>query len=194
MKRALASIILVSGLTLIIQCGTAPFRTGNNWQAGEERFFDDGVDLIKDPSKISGEWAYRYENELDGRVQLADMVAEIDIFSIQTTRNVDNVEAKRIEVSIENILLGDAPEKSVVLESTRLSPGHELLLRYESHLSGRFLLFIRWFANENGTLSHHFHLSPASDRVKSEVLKRINTRQKEEEKGRLGTNSDRRLP
>ncbi len=49
-------------------CGGPQFQVGETWDPKEAQFFDDGIDVIKDFSNLSGDWAFRRENELDGRV------------------------------------------------------------------------------------------------------------------------------
>ncbi len=163
-----------------VGCAAAEFQVGNAWQPGEERFFDDGVDMVGDPSKISGKWAYEQQDELTGRVQLADLIARVEILSVQTHRNIDGIETKRLTVEIVEIKYGHSPEQQLSLASLRDAPGHTLIQRYEKRLTGHFILFIRWFETDDGSLGHHFHLSPATSIIESEVQKRINERLKQE--------------
>ncbi|MCP4606679.1 MAG: hypothetical protein GY847_40255 [Proteobacteria bacterium] len=182
MIRALTAFFLFFGLILAFGCVSTGFRVGSSWDPKEARFFDDGVDMVKDLSSLSGKWGYEQENDLDGRVQLADLVAEVEILSVQTLSDIDGyVEtAKRIEVAIVKKMYGNAPSNKFSLVSAKEAPGHEFLLRYERHLNGNFLLFVRWYEDEEGSPSHHFHFSPASDKMKPEVEKRVSRRMTEE--------------
>jgi hypothetical protein len=164
-----------------IGCGGG-FQVGSDWNPNEARFFDDGVDLIKQPSKLGGDWAYNHEEELDARVNLGDLVAEVELLSLQTASDIEGQEAKRIETLIVEKLFGSTPEESVYLLSSKDSLGYPLILRHERHLTGRFLVFIRWFHTDDGSLGHHFHLSPASPEMRKKVQKMIDTRIREEER------------
>lgn len=160
---------------------------GDPWDPEEAQFFDDGVDLVKDLSSLSGEWAFREKNRLEGRNQLSDFIALVDIRSVQTHTDLDGAEMKRIDVTVEEVIYGQAPDKLLFLESRENAPGHELVLRYERHLKGKFILFARWFHLPGGgadgrEVGHHFHLSVASKPIQEEVRKRVMLRKKEEAK------------
>lgn len=162
-------------------CGGG-FKVGSPWNPNEARFFDDGMDLIKQPSKLGGEWAFNHEEELDARVNLGDLVALVSLLTVQTTTDIDGEEAKRIEAQITEVMFGSSPMEKVFLQSSKASLGYPLILRHERHLTGEFLVFIRWFDKEDGSLGHHFHLSPASTEMRKKVQGMIDDRRKEEER------------
>ena len=116
---------------------------------------------------------------------IPDSIAVVDVLSVQTKTDMDGRQSKRIDVGIINHLYGKTPENNISLQSNESAPGHELILRYERHLEGRFLLFSRWFRIPGDTgeeVGHHFHLSPASEALLAEVKKRVQLRLDEEEK------------
>jgi hypothetical protein len=170
-------------------CAGASFRVGDPWDPKERDFFDDGIDVFEDLSSLSGEWAYRQENMLEARTQISDFMAEVKVQSVQTSSDVDGGASKRIVVVIRNRLYGESPDKRITLESIKDSPGHELILRYEDRLlNGNYIVFLRWFDveknDQNGGTSqgigHHFHLSPASEKIKESVSQRVRKRKREE--------------
>ena len=184
-------LLILSILTLIgfSYCGGASVKLGEPWRPEESPFFDDGVDLVKDLSSLSGEWAYRHKNWLEGRIQLADVVAIVEITSVQTKTDVDGREVKRIDVLVLESLYGTPANNPLSLESQEDAPGHELILRYERHLAGEFILFGRWFKEENPKdpgqeIGHHFHLSKVSEVMIAEVKRRIAKRKNEEGKSK----------
>jgi hypothetical protein len=182
MPRSLS--ILVPSLTALLLatgCG-AGFKVGSPWNPNESRFFDDGIDLIKQPSKLGGEWAYNHEEELDARVNLGDLTALVTVLTVQTTTDLEGQEAKRIEAQVTEVFYGTTPTETIFLESTKDSLGYPLIIRHERHLTGEFLAFIRWFDNEDGSLGHHFHLSPASTEMRKKVQDMIDKRKEEEER------------
>lgn len=180
MRRVPSSVPLVFAALLLAGCGTT-FRAGSPWDPNEGRFFDDGIDLIAEPSKLSGEWAYRHEEELDARVSLADLIAVVEVGTVQTTEDLDGSEAKRIDTAVTDVLYGATPTSAIALRSSESSLGYPLILRHERHLAGTQLAFLRWFDDGNGGLGHHFHLAPASPEILKAVRKRIARRQTEEE-------------
>ena len=183
MARSIPAIAFLAALCSL-GCGGGGFQAGNPWDPAESKVFDDGLDLIDDLSKLSGEWAYRSEEQLDARVNLADLVAVISINSVQTTENLEGAQAKRIEAPIARSLYGDSPSETLVLLSVEGSLGYPLVLRNEHRLVGRHIAFVRWF-DDGASLGHHFHLSPASDQNIDYVERKVSARKREEERLRL---------
>jgi len=180
MKGARSLVLITAAALLVGGCGTA-FRAGESWDPKEARFFDDGIDLISEPSKLAGEWSYRNEEELDARVNLADLIALVEIGTVQTNQDIEGVEAKRIQTTVTDVLYGETPTDAIALRSSKTSMGYPLIIRHERHLTGTLLLFLRWFENDKGVLDHHFHLSPASGELMTSVGKKIDRRKAEEE-------------
>ena len=181
MKKIPSSVLVLSLLFCVTGCGGTAFKTGKVWDPNEAPFFDDGVDVVEDLSSLSGKWAFEQEKDLDGRVQLADLVAKVEILSVRTSSDFDVDTGKRIEIQIKNILYGSSPTEKFALVSTKDSPGHELIIRYENRLVGSFFLYARWFEGQDGTILHHFHLSPVSAQMEAEINKRIEKRKRQEE-------------
>ncbi|MDJ0762969.1 MAG: hypothetical protein QNJ97_08280 [Myxococcota bacterium] len=171
---------LCLALLLLVGCASKPFKAGKGWDPDEAAFFDDGVDLVEDLSSLSGRYAYAQERAYEGRIYLSDLIAIVDIYSIQTQADFEGVAAKRILVRVEEALYGSAPDTEIQLASAAEAPGHELILRNENRLKGRFLLFARWFEQENNAIGHHFHLSPASEALINESKRRLQERRREE--------------
>jgi hypothetical protein len=170
-------------MLLATACSHEGFKVSNSWNPKEAPFFDDGVDILKTMDNLSGRWAYARRNELDGRILLADLIAEVDVKSVQTFIDKDGKEAKRIGVSITNKLYGETPGKAISLVSQKDAPGHELLLRYEGQLTGKFFAFVRWFEIEdqrNPSIGHHFHMSPVSPEMTELIEKGVRARLDEE--------------
>jgi hypothetical protein len=179
MKRTLAAIVIAFSLT-VVGCG-AGFVAGKPWNAEiEGSVFDDGVDLVDDPAKLSGEWEASARRALEVRSSVADLTAVVKITSIQTTKNVDGQEARRITVEIAETLYGKAPDPSIALESAASALGNSLITRHESRLTGSFIAFVRWFDREDGSIGSHFHFSPSSPAVSKIVRGQIQTRVKQE--------------
>jgi len=182
MSRAPSILVLtLSALLLAAGCGGG-FKVGSPWNPNESRFFDDGIDLIKQPSKLGGEWAYNHEEELDARVNLGDLTCLVSVLTVQTTTDLDGKEAKRIEAQVTEVFYGNTPTEKIVLQSSKDSLGYPLIVRHERHLTGEFLAFIRWFDREDGSLGHHFHLSPSSLEMRKKVQAMIDKRKEEEER------------
>lgn len=179
-------LIWIGVILLGLGCSQMTFKAGNPWQPGEARFFDDGVDMIRDTSTLSGRWAYEQEDLLRGRVQLSDLIARVEIRAIQTNFEIGLDPTRRIQVAVVEPFYGKSPSPEISLASSPDSPGFGLLERHEKRLEGEFILFIRWFSDPDDTqLKHHFHLSPASQEMVSLVKRRIHERSSEEHRATL---------
>lgn len=170
----------IVSLFLVCGCATTRFPVGEEWDPKETVFFDDGVDLVEDISALSGNWAYRHTKETDGRIQLADFVGVVKILSVQTKSDFNVEIAKRIDIEVVESIYGNTPGNIVQLLSNREAPGHQLLLRYEKRLTGKRLVFIRWFEQKDKTIGHHFHISPASDYLVSKIRAAMDMRKRKE--------------
>jgi hypothetical protein len=184
-----ALILLILIFFVLSHCRGNRAGVGKPWRSEESQFFDDGVDLVKSYASLSGEWAYRYKNWLEARIQLADVIAIVEITSVQTKTDVHGQQVKRVDVAVLENLYGKPASTQLSLESQENAPGHELILRYERHLSGEFVLFGRWFAESEAEeltkeVGHHFHLSVSTEALLNEVKGRVASRKKEEGKSK----------
>ena len=161
-------------------CGGRSPVVGPPWNPEDRPFFDDGVDLIENPIALSGAWGGRQKNWMEGRIQLSDVVAVVEIRSIQTEIDAAKQASKRLEATVIESLYGTTPGNRIMLKSRSDAPGFPLLSRHESRLGGRFILFYRHFVIDEGksdsATGHHFHLSPASDTLLDHVEERIRFR------------------
>ena len=180
MHNTLSNTLQLSLLTLFMTGCAGGFKAGNPWDPKEGRLFDDGIDMVKDLGGLSGEFAYKAEEELNARVNLSDTVAVVSIQAIQTNKDIDNNEVKRIETSVVNLLHGQNIGETIVLSSEKSALGHALILRHEHRLTGEFICFIRWFENDDHTIGSHFHLSPNSSQLRADIGKLLQIRVKEE--------------
>jgi hypothetical protein len=179
MRRSCA-IAIAAASAVVLGCGGG-FAVGRPWDAATEAtVFDDGIDMVDDLAKLSGEWAFRAREDLDARSNLADMVAVVTVLSIGTMKDVDGTEARRIDGRVERTLYGSSPGKNLVLKSAASALGNPLIIRHEGRLTGSYIVFLRWFRQEDETLGHHFHLSPASPTMLEAVQKYVQARTAQE--------------
>ena len=180
MNRPLPLSIVLTAICCALcvgSCGGADLKVGVPWNPEDAPFFDDGADLIENPTILAGTWGGRQKNWMEGRVQLADVVAVVEIQAVQTDIDADVVNGTRIDVRVVNELYGVPPGDRISLQSLVNAPGHELIVRNEKRLYGNFILFYRSFAvqgkGSKETVGHHFHLSPASPELVDYVKKRL---------------------
>jgi hypothetical protein len=179
-KKNRTLLIVLFSLILITGCSKYGFEVGKPWNPEETPFFDDGVDVVDNLANLSGKWRHQQERLFDARVQLADLIAEVEILSVQTSSDLESETSKRIEVRIVEIMYGKAPSDTLPLVSRKNAPGYELVLRHEARLMGHFFLFVRWFDEKDNKLGNHFHLSPTSEEIRIALENRIVFRNNEE--------------
>ncbi len=180
MKKIPTLLFVLFFSVLITGCGQVGFKAGKSWNPEETPFFDDGVDVVDDLANLSGKWRQQEERHFDARTQLADLIAEVEILSVQTSSDLESETAKRLEVHIVDILYGKTPSDTISLISRKNSPGYELVHRHEARLRGRFFLFVRWYDGKDNALGNHFHLSLASSEIRTALKNRIIFRENEE--------------
>jgi hypothetical protein len=179
MRRSCA-VAIAAVSAVMAGCGGG-FTAGRDWDpATEATVFDDGIDLIDDPAKLSGEWEFQARQDVDARSNLADMVAVVNILSVQTTKDVDGTEAQRIDARVEKTMYGASPGRTLALKSPSSALGYALITRHEGRLTGTYIVFLRWFDQGDGTLGHHFHISPASATIFEMVNKHVTARKAQE--------------
>lgn len=172
--------ILIAALTMmcLATCGGGGYSVGDRWDERETRFFDDGIDLIEDPNSVTGIFGFHQKDVLEGRIQLSDFIAVVNVHTVRTSTTVDRLDIKHIDVTIEKKLYGNRPEKRISLRSEPATRGYALIQRHEASLSGHFILFSRWFEERSKStvdpeIAYHFHLTPASPFMLAEVKHRL---------------------
>ncbi|MBN2343973.1 MAG: hypothetical protein JXX29_11965 [Deltaproteobacteria bacterium] len=181
MKYSMLVWVLLCCGVLTGACSKQVHVVGKPFQPTEERFFDDGMDVIADSSSLSGQFGFETREDLDARSNLADVVALVTVSTVQTNEMASGAE-RRIEVTIERVLYGEGfSAASYQLRSGSSSLGYTLLERHESALTGQMLLFLRTFPESEGA-DHHFHLSPASATVLTVVEDYLKKRVEAEQK------------
>jgi hypothetical protein len=142
----------------------------------EAAFFDDGVDLVRDPQGVGGLWQEEWERELGERVARGDFVALGRVHTLRTDQDLDRRTSYRIVLSVERTLRGEAPAGDLTLVSREGARGYASVHgNHDRVLEQRFVVFARRYRDAVGAIVTHWHLSPASDAV----LKLVNAKLEE---------------
>ncbi|MBN2802066.1 MAG: hypothetical protein JXR91_03130 [Deltaproteobacteria bacterium] len=171
---------IFSYLLLFTSC-TAANQNLSAWNPDEAQFFDDSIDIIEDYNNLSGQWEFDAKEEFNGRSNLADIIAIVNITSIQTSQDNSGKEEKRIEMLVTKFIYGTLESNDIVLATNAESKSYTLIMRYEKNLKGEHLLFLRRFKTSEG-YGEHFHISPASDKLKNSVRELVEKRIEAESK------------
>lgn len=129
-------------------------------------FFDDGVDLVRDPQGVGGLWQQDWERELGERVTRGDLVAVGLVHTLRTDLDLDRRTSYRLVMSVERTLKGEAPSGDLTLVSREGARGYASVHgNHEGVLQQRFVVFAKRYRDAVGGIVTHWHLSPASDVV-----------------------------
>jgi hypothetical protein len=173
---AAALFAVLSGLALAA-CGPAPaaIRVTSPMSEDELRVFDHGVDFVDDPEILAGQWRRSWSDDLQARVGSADLILLTRINSAQATRIPDVGPSYRLDTAPDSALFGTSADIDLV--SAEDDSGYSSIDRNQPRLlTNDFVLFVKWYQAEGGTIGAHWHLSPATEAVLSRVRFLIDSR------------------
>lgn len=171
MMRSLV-VLLVFGCAVFAGCGSSARggpRVSSPFTQAHAALFDDGVDLLEDPGALEGRWQEDWSRELDQRLEQADAVFVASVQTLRVDVNLDKSESYRVGVEVERTIKGDdvAPEQSLV--SREHAAGYGSIERNkDTLLKRRFVVFVK-YADQEGQVVGHFHLTPPSRTVLERV-------------------------
>lgn len=163
----------VAFLLLLSACGAAvPQIVVTPMTAEHERLFDNSLDLVGDPSILEGAWLDEWEDEVSGRVQMADTVGLVEVTAIRRDTDLQRRDTLRVVCSVLRTRFGTFPESEIALPVRDDESSFSLVARSEGRLMrNQFVLFVKWTRGDGDTLIPRWHLSPAAD----PVVRRVNS-------------------
>lgn len=157
---------------------TSPFTTEH------ARFFDDAVDLIREPEALGGRWAEEWDEELRGRTGYADLIARVVVQTLRTDTDLEHRNTYHLVCRINETLQGESPGEEVQVSVSEGSGGFETVARNERRIvDARFVLFLKWYADDAGEVKSHWHLTPATRSMVEQVKLMIADARRREEEG-----------
>lgn len=173
MKRASAAIFgAVLAVSSVMGCGgtNAAMVVTGPFTAEHQTAFENGLDLVDNPTSLEGAWLRDWEEDIDRRVSLSDVVAIVRVTTLRVDVDLDRRETYRLIAHVERQRHGELPGE-VTLVSRQADPGYPTIrTNSERVLNQPFVLFLKW-AEEDGQIIARWHLSPAADRV----IRRVNS-------------------
>jgi len=165
-------LLLATLVALTSACGgdSGVVRTVTPFTAEHEPAFENGLDMVRDPGSLEGAWLETWEDELDGRVTHADLVALITVDTIRHDTDLDRRETFRLIVSVDRRYLGESEDELTLI----VREGETGFGTMENHqrrvLDERFIAFIKWQRDEDtGDIRARWHLAQATDQIASRV-------------------------
>lgn len=169
LRRSLLGRLIASALAIaaVNACGSAPppARPTSPFTEEDARYFDDAVDLIRDPSILDGEWQQAWRREFSQRVARADVVAIVTIATVRTDVDLERRNTLRLIGSVAEALHGSVPNDELSFRTREGENGFAGVQANLRHIEGeRFVAFVKW-VDERGALVARWHLAPATDPV-----------------------------
>lgn len=167
---------------LVLAAGCAApaegIRVSSPFTPRDAELFDDAADFLKDATGLDGAWAEGWKNDLHGRSKGADVVAVVKINTIISDVDLQQRQGVRLMPSAVRALRGTLPPET----GLRVSQGRPGFVSVDHNrtqlMDGTMVLFVKWYEAEDKSIAAHWHLSPASEQVMSEVEEALGMKEK----------------
>ena len=145
----------------------------------QERVFDHGVDFVAALQGLEGRWREDWDRDLHERVGGADYIGVVHIETLLTETDPAQRVTHRLRSRTKRSLFREA--KDPQLKVSEGQPGfgtvHDNLQRVQAR---DFVVYLKWYVDDVGEPSAHFHLSPASEAIVAETERAVAMRQRGE--------------
>jgi hypothetical protein len=150
----------------LVGCGaTPPARTlapSQPWSDALSEVFDDGFDFVAPLRSILGTaWFDEYGAQLERRLEESDVVAVVELKAVAPAD--EDRSFGGLDVVVLESLVGEAVRGDLLrLDAAGGSAAAERIEAEEARLRevGRFVAYVRLYADELGATRSHWHLSP----------------------------------
>lgn len=175
-----ASLSLLAPVLVIAACG-GPQETvavvSSPFTSEHEAIFEDGIDLVRDPRVLEGQWLSSWEDELARRVGFADVVALVTIQTLRTDLDLERRRTYRLITHVDRVYLGERVGEEIVLTVREGEGGFGTVETNEGQLLDRqYIVFLKWAEDADGVVRARWHLSPATDQVAVRVRSALQQR------------------
>jgi hypothetical protein len=175
--RGIAAVCAAFAAFAIAACGGSAATNASTlpkFTEADAAYFDDGVDLVRDPQGVGGLWQAEWERELGERVARAEFVVVAFVHTLRTDVDLDRRTHYRLVAQVERALSGTAPDGDLTLVSREDAPGYVTVQsHHENVLEQKFVVFARRYRDAVGVPVLHWHLAPASEAVLRQVQARL---------------------
>jgi hypothetical protein len=171
--------------------GSVQLRTSSEFTEVHAEFFEDGVDYVANPDALEGRWRDEWQREMEKRLEYSDFIGVVTVNTLRTDIAPGRRTSLRLMATIDKRLLGEAPKEGVSLVVRDGQAGYETVDGNQKRiLNERFVVFVKWYEDENELISAHWHLSPASDVILDRIQELILRREDAESHVRVVTHKN----
>lgn len=145
--------------------------------------FENGIDLVRDPRVLEGQWLETWEDDLDRRVGHADVIALVTVQTLRTDVDLEQRRTYRLIAKVDRALMGEGVGTDITLIVREGEDGFGTVETNERRLlDTQYIAFVKWARDESdGAIRARWHLSPASDAIATRVRSAIAARRPPEE-------------
>ncbi len=136
------------------------------------RFFDDGVDYVESVEELGGRVAADWRRQIDTLTQESDLIVPVRVETVTSGADATSMGSFRLTaVASGPPLHGARPEGGrVELRVVEGEPGFNSVRSNVPRLQSReYILFARWYTDEDGAARPHWHLTPRTEGVVQRV-------------------------
>lgn len=168
-------------------CGskTQTLTPKSPWDEGLAEYFDDSVDFTLNPQSLSGQWLYKYQDQLAVRMLESELVLGVNVISITRKSDPSGRGCKDLYSEIKAKVKGDYGQRSVILRVCDDQAGFDSFKEEDTRLFDKvFIAFIKLYTLEDGSVGMHWHLSPLSKGLKEgmdKILQESKDKKKKQE-------------
>ncbi len=161
--------VLCAAIVSLGGCGGAAGEV-RQYQFTEEHaaVFEDGVDFVADPQILSGRWLEDWHRDMQKRVELSDFVGVVTVTTFRTDTDPGQQTTHRLLATVDRRLHGDPLGDELTLLTYEGQEGYATVQENEQRiLNQRFVVFVKWYNDEEGAVAAHWHLALASEPIVS---------------------------
>jgi hypothetical protein len=170
MPKTNQSSIALSFLCFVFFCGcggaTQGIQPSSPFTEKHAKYFEDGIDFIREPGILEGQWFKDWEADLKKRIAYSDYIAVVTVKILRTDLDLDRKSSFRLITEVDRRLQGVSVGKELTLIVHESQDGYASVEDKASNiLNLKFVAYVKWYENDKGEVAAHWHLSPASDAV-----------------------------
>ncbi|MFG0241330.1 MAG: hypothetical protein ACF8R9_00955 [Phycisphaerales bacterium JB054] len=188
--RTIKPLVFVS-LVLMAACAGAQQTVAvvsSPFTIEHEAVFENGIDLVRDPRILEGQWLETWEEQLEQRIAMADVVALVTVRTLRTDVDLQRRHTYRLITDVDRVYVGERVGDELTLIVREGESGFGTVRTNERHLlDNQYLVFLKWAEDEDGRVRARWHLSPASEQVALRLRAQLR------ERGLLEDDSSRRV-
>jgi hypothetical protein len=160
-------LALSLALPLVACAGSSPKVNYAAPTPEQERVFEHGVDFVAALEGLEGRWRDDYEKDLQERVAGSDFIGVVKVGTMLTETDPEQRVTYRLVGTIKRTIAG-TDLKDLELRVRQGQLGFPTIQENLQRLEQReFVVFVKWYQDDQGERAAHFHLSPASEQIVS---------------------------